>query len=107
MSPQIIFLLLIATGALLEVAGDVTLKYWALSHRTALMIFGLGIYFAGSIFWAYSLWYESLSKAIIVFTLSNLLIALAVALLVFDETLTHKQMVGVGLALVAIFLIEF
>lgn len=107
MTPKTIFLLLIAAGALLEVLGDVAFRYWALSNKMTLMVAGLAIYFAGSIFWAYSLWYESLSKAVVVFTLSNLLLAVGIGLIVFNETLTPKQMAGIGLAILAIVLIEF
>ncbi len=71
------------------------------------MVLGLGIYFIGSVFWAYSLWYEPLSGVIVVFTVSNLLIALVARLIIFNETLTPKQIAGVGLAILAIFLIEF
>lgn len=70
------------------------------------MVAGLAVYFAGSVFWAYSLWYESLSRAIIVFTLGNLIIAVLLGLVLFNESLTPRQIAGVGLAVLAIMLIE-
>lgn len=106
MSPKLLFITFVSAGALFELIGDIVLKYWSLTNRGALMTAGLFVYFIGVIPWAYSLRHESLSRALIVFSLAYLIIGAAVGILYFKETLTPKQIVGVGLALLAIFLLE-
>lgn len=106
MAPKLIFVFLITAGAFFELAGDIVLKYWAISNRGTLMVIGLLVYFIGSIFWAYSLRHETLSRSLIVFSLSYLILGALAGLLYFKETLTPRQLAGVGLALVAIILIE-
>ncbi|MEY4616340.1 MAG: hypothetical protein RJB66_1300 [Pseudomonadota bacterium] len=92
------FWTLVLLGALLEVVGDVFLKKQQLG-------LGLGIYFLGSCFWAMTLKESDLSKSIIVFTVVNLLLVVAVGVIKFNEVLTVKQMIGVGFALVSLILI--
>ncbi len=89
---------LILLGAALEVAGDVFLKkqQWAL---------GLAIYFLGSCFWALSLKETELSRAIVLFTVVNLLMVVGIGVGYFDETLSVKQIIGVVFALRSLILI--
>lgn len=49
------------------------------------LILGMIIYFIGSVFWAVSLKYEIMSKAISVFTILNLLIIALVGVLVLKK----------------------
>lgn len=88
----------IVLGAILEVVGDFFLKkqQWAL---------GLGLYFIGSGFWALSLKETELSRAIVLFTVVNLLLAVAIGIFYFDEILTVQQMLGVLMAVGALVLI--
>jgi drug/metabolite transporter (DMT)-like permease len=90
--------ILLIIGAVLEVAGDIFLKKQQLAA-------GLGIYFLGSCFWAWSLRETTLSKAIVLFTVLNLLLVVAVGVWHFQEVVTFKQWVGIGFALCAVILI--
>lgn len=89
---------LILIGAALEVAGDFFLKKQQLG-------LGLGIYFLGSCFWAMSLKETELSRAIVLFTVVNLLLVVGIGVGHFNETLSLKQIVGVGFALASLILI--
>lgn len=98
--------MLIALAVLLEVIGDVFFKKWALENKNQLLILGLIIYFIGTFFWAISLKYEFLSKAISVFTILNLIIIVLVGLIYFKEGLSLINKIGIGLGILSVILIE-
>lgn len=101
-----IFFVLIALAVLLEVVGDIFFKKWAMGNKNILLIFGLIIYFTGTIIWAISLKYELLSKAVSVFAVLNLIIILLVGLIYFKEDLSLINKIGIGLGVLSIILIE-
>ena len=90
----------------LEVAGDIFFKKWAIESKGVLLYIGLLIYFIGTIFWAISLRYEYLSKAISVFTVLNLVIVSVVGILYFKEDLSLINKIGIGFGILSIVLIE-
>lgn len=90
--------ILILLGAVLEVAGDFLLKKQQIA-------WGLVIYFLGSCFWALTLRETELSRAIVLFTVINLLLVVGIGVGHFNETLSPKQMLGVGCALISLILI--
>ena len=106
MDGKFIFMILIVLAVALEVVADVLFKKWSLNHRQVLFGVGLSIYFLGTIFWAYSLKYNYLSKAISVFTILNLVILVLVGVLVFKENLSLINKVGIALGIISIILIE-
>lgn len=103
---KLTFFALLLTAVALEVIGDVFFKKWALENKNALLVLGLIIYFIGTIFWAISLKYEFLSKAISVFTILNLIIVVAVGVIMFKENLSLINKIGVGLGILSVILIE-
>lgn len=103
---KLIFLGLIALAVALEVIGDVLFKKWSIDSKNVLLIFGLFIYFIGTIFWAISLKYEYLSKAISIFTVLNLIIIALVGVLYFKEDLSLINKIGIVLGISSVILIE-
>lgn len=103
---KLTFWILILLGTALEIVGDVFFKKWALEHRPTLLAIGLLIYAIGSLFWALSLRYEILSKAIAVFTILNLVIVACVGVIFFQEQISTMSKIGIFLGLVSIALIE-
>src|SRR3990167_3449873 len=103
---KIIFFGLVILAVALEVAGDIFFKKWAIESKGVLLYIGLLIYFIGTIFWAISLRYEYLSKAISVFTVLNLVIVVLVGVLYFKEDLSLINKVGIGLGILSVILIE-
>ena len=71
-----------------------------------MLLGGLAIYFAGAAFWAVSLKYESLSKAISVFTVLNLVAVVLAGTLFFHENLTLVNKIGIVLGIISIACIE-
>jgi len=107
MTRKWIFLVVILIGTLLEVAGDVLFKTWANGSKRWALWAGFALYAAGSLGWAWSLKYESLSNAIVVFMVVNMLIAIAAGHLLFKEQLSPVNWAGIGLAIVSLVLCEW
>ena len=100
------FFILVLVATAMEVLGDVYFKKWSLGGKNALLVLGFVIYAIGTVFWAISLKYEFLSKAISVLTLLNLIIVVLVGVLYFNEHLTLINKIGVALGILSIILIE-
>lgn len=109
MSPaysKFIFFSLVALAVALEITGDIFFKKWALENKTLMLWTGFIIYAAGSLFWALSLKYEMLSKAISLFTVLNLLIVALVGVIFFKENISLVAKTGIILGIISIALIE-
>ena len=106
MIEKYLFFGFILLAVLLEVTADILFKKWTINNRNLFFIIGLAIYFVGTIFWAFSLKYEFLSKAISIFTILNLIIIVLVGLLIFKENLSLVNKLGVLLGVLSIILIE-
>jgi len=105
-SVRLIFLSLIVLAVGLEVLGDIFFKKWSMNNKNLVLYVGLLIYFIGTIFWALSLKYEYLSKAISVFTIVNLIVVVLVGVLYFKEDLSLINKIGIGLGTLSVALIE-
>lgn len=103
---QIYPLALIFLAVVFEVVADILFKKWSIDSRNFLFAAGMLIYFVGTLFWAISLKYEYLSKAISVFTILNLVVLVLVGAIIFKEDLSLVNKVGIGLGVVSIILIE-
>ena len=105
MTLKFIFFGLIALAVVLEVIGDFLFKKWSVNNRNILLFTGLFIYFIGTIFWAISLKYEYLSKAISIFTVLNLVVVL-VGIIYFKEDLSFINKIGIILGITSVILLE-
>ncbi len=106
MVSKFIFFGLISLAVALEVTGDIFFKKWSLGTKNILLYVGLLVYFIGTIFWAISLKYEYLARAISVFTILNLIIIVLVGVLYFKEDLSLINKIGIGLGILSVILIE-
>ena len=106
MATKYFFFVLTIAAVALEAAGDIFFKKWVGAHRASFLIIGLLVYFFGTVFWALSLRYELLSKAISIFTILNLIVIVLVGTLVFSEHLTTLNKLGIALGVVSIILLE-
>lgn len=106
LSPKQAFVVLIAVAVVFEIVADVLLKRWSIENRWPVLAGGLLLYFIGTVFWAYSLRYEQLSRAIVIFTVVNLVVISLVGVLLFDEKLSLWNKAGIGLGVVSVLLLE-
>ena len=100
------FLAMMGIGVILEVVGDVLFKKWADGGHRWWLVAGFLIYSAGSISWAWSLKHEMISKAIVLFTLANIVLVVLAGYFFFHERLTVLNWIGIALALAAVVLVE-
>jgi len=97
---------LVTLAVVIEVIGDIFFKKWSIDSRNILLYTGLFIYFIGTIFWAISLKYQFLSKAISIFTVLNLILVVGVGVLYFNEEISMINKLGIGLGILSVILIE-
>jgi glucose uptake protein len=105
LSKNLFFVLLILAVAM-EIGADIFFKKWAMQNRMLLLAVGLALYLIGTAFWAYSLKYEQLSKAVIIFTVLNLIGVLLAGLLIFNEKLNLWNKLGVALGVASVILLQ-
>jgi multidrug transporter EmrE-like cation transporter len=103
---KILFFVFVGLGALFEIIADILFKKWVAAYHFWLFIVGLFLYMVGTVFWAISLKYEYLSKAVGVYTVLNLLLVALVGMLFFKEDLTVLNKLGLALGVISIILIE-
>lgn len=106
MSAKILFWIFTLLGVIFEIVGDVFFKKWTINDKSILMWVGFVIYAVGALFWAYSLKYEMLSKAISIFTILNLVIVALIGMIFFKEEISIVGKLGIILGIISIILIE-
>ena len=106
MNTKILFWTLTTLAVGLEIAGDIFFKKWTIENKPVLIWAGLAIYSIGTLFWALSLKYEMLSKAISIFTILNLVIVVLVGMIFFKENVSLVSKIGIVLGIISIVLIE-
>ncbi len=104
--PKTIFFFLIVCAVALEVVADVLFKKWSIENKNIILFAGLALYSAGTIFWAFSLKFEFLSKAVSVFTVLNLVVVALAGIIIFGENLSLANKIGICLGIASIILIE-
>ena len=101
-----VFVVLLAFAVGLEIIADFFFKSWANQNKFSLIALGLALYFIGTIFWAYSLKFESLSKAILFFTVINLIVISLMGMILFHEKLNAWNQLGLGVGVASVILME-
>lgn|GEM_PF-1710207 len=81
----------------METGGDIVLKKWSGDGRPWWLVAGLGLYLVSTVGWVFSLKYELLSKAVVIFTVVNLVAVVVAGVLLFNEQLTGLQKLGIAL----------
>lgn len=94
-----VYWVFLLAGVAFELLGDLYFKQTNIG-------WGLVLYLIGTGFWALALKQNEFSKAVVVFTLINLIAACVIGRLVLEEPLTPTKYAGLALACLAIFLIE-
>ena len=100
------FLILIFFATIFEISADVLFKYWSIGARNIFWILGIVLYSIGTIIWAFSLKYEYLSKAIIIFTILNLIVVVLIGLFVFKEDISFINKFEIILGVASMILIQ-
>ena len=103
---------ILVLGSFCAAAGTVFLKLGATGRTDVLsfinlkIIFGLGLYGLGSVFWIYGMSRQNLIS-VYPFTMLSFTIVYLVGILGLGERPSHLGLVGVGLMLVGLYLIAW
>jgi len=100
------FIILVVVVSILEVIGDVLFKEWIIKNNKYLLCLGIIAYLIATTFWAFSLKFQNLSKAVVIFGVLTVIIGVLVGVLLYKEPLTTLNIVGVILGLASIVLLE-
>jgi multidrug transporter EmrE-like cation transporter len=100
------FILLVIIVAILEVAGDILFKEWTIKNNNWLLFLGVLFYMVATTFWAFSLKYQGLAKAVVIFGVLTVIIGVLVGVLIYKEQLTSLNIIGIILGLACIALLE-
>jgi multidrug transporter EmrE-like cation transporter len=106
MNAKYLFFGLLGCSLIFEVIADIFLKKWSLGSKSWLLAIGLGLYFVGTIFWAFSLRHEVLSKAVSIFTVLNLILVVMAGVIIFNDHLSTANKIGIALGICSVILIE-
>ena len=99
-------LLLLFIGGVVLTCGDILMKKWVNTHTIYLYLVGLLIYLIGLNFLAQSFRYKNIAVASTIFVIFNVVTLLIVSWFYFKETLSIYQIVGIGLGLSSVILLE-
>ena len=101
-----LFIILVIIVSILEVVGDILFKEWTIKDNKLFLILGIIAYMIATTFWAFSLKFQTLSKAVVIFGVLTVIIGVIVGVLLYKEPLTILNIIGVILGLTSIILLE-
>lgn len=99
-------ILLVAIGGLFLTGGDIVFKSWVENGKFSLYSVGFGLYLVGLMFLVQSFKFENIAVASTMLVIFNIITLSAASWFMFGEKLSLMQMVGIGLAIIAIVLLE-
>lgn len=71
-----------------------------------MLVLGILAYTAATLFWAFSLKYQSLSKAMVIFAVLTLIVGILVGVFFYKEELSALNIVGIVIGLTSIIFLE-
>lgn len=99
-------LILALSGGLLATVGDIFSKKWVMTDKTLFFIIGFTIYSLAVIFLIFSFKHDHIVVNTIIYILSNILTYTIISTVFFKDPLRATQLIGIGIALVAITILE-
>lgn len=102
--PVIILLIISAAGV---ITGDFFAKYWSLHQRAIFYVIAIIGYLCSSIFYIPTLLRQGLVVTSIIWSLISIIGFLFIGLVIFKETLTVMQAVGVGFGVLSLVILAF
>ncbi|MFA6324664.1 MAG: SMR family transporter [Candidatus Paceibacterota bacterium] len=94
-------------GGIILTIGDIFFKYWTKNPKISFYIIGIIIYLVGLMFLVQSFKTQNIAVASAIFVIINIITLGIVSWIFFKEPLSITQIIGIILALIAIFILEF
>jgi multidrug transporter EmrE-like cation transporter len=105
-SMKIPLLILFAVSALFVGAGDYLAKKWSLQPGWSSSAGALACYFTSSFFYLLTLTRKGLVVSCVIWSIASIIAFLFVGLVIYNETLTPLQTVGVVLGVISLLLLN-
>lgn len=99
-------LLILFIGGIALTIGDLIMKEWVLNNKLSFYLLGIFVYLIGLLFLSYSFKFENIAIASALFVIFNIITLLLFSYFYFKEPLSWQQLVGVGLAITSIIILE-
>ncbi|OHA82809.1 MAG: hypothetical protein A2408_01735 [Candidatus Yonathbacteria bacterium RIFOXYC1_FULL_52_10] len=99
-------LLLLFIGGTILTIGDIVFKFWAINGKHSWYAAGIIVYLIGLLFLVQSFKTTHIATASVMFVIFNVITLAAVSALYFNERLSGVQIIGVGLALLSVVIME-
>jgi multidrug transporter EmrE-like cation transporter len=99
-------MILLLVGGCVLTAGDIIMKKWVLTNSPMLYFYGMLVYTFALNFVALSFKYKNISVATIIFILVNVISFVLINWFYFGEKLNTMQMIGIGLGLASVIVLE-
>jgi multidrug transporter EmrE-like cation transporter len=96
----------LALGGSILTVGDIIFKFWIRDSSRIAYVLGLATYLLGLMCLVQSFKTQNMAVASAVFVLVNIGTLAVVSWLVFDERLSMTKIAGLGLAVVAVLILE-
>ncbi len=91
---------------LFEGMADILAKEWSLYGKPVRWIGAIGAYIVANVFWLYALREGSgLTRGALIFSVGSAVLAIVIGLVLYQETLSRIEAVGVMLGIIALVLI--
>jgi multidrug transporter EmrE-like cation transporter len=102
--PVIVLLIISSLGVIM---GDFFAKYWSVHQRAIFYVIAIVGYLCSSIFYIPTLLRQGLVVTSIIWSLISTIGFLFIGLVIFKETLTLVQMIGVGFGVISLVILAF
>jgi len=99
-------IILVAISGILFTTGDVFLKYWSTKSSTTYIIIAFVFYILAGTFLAISFKRKEIAVATAISVCFNIVAISIVGFILFKETLGLKEIIGIGLAITAIIVLN-
>ena len=99
-------LVLLFIGGSVLTIGDIVMKKWVGNQSSTFFAVGLLIYLIGLVFLAQSFKYKNIAAASTIFVIFNIVTLSIVSWFYFKEALSITQMVGIGLGICSVVILE-
>ncbi len=100
-------ILLLILSAISVTAGDFFAKYWSTNQKTIFYILAILGYAGSSIFYIPTLLKEGLVVTSVIWSILSIIGFLIIGLVIFKETLSMVQIIGVTLGVASLILLSF
>lgn len=100
------FWILIIFAILIDTVGDISSKFAAVKNKNIYLIVAISLYILSTFIWAISLRHNDLSKATVIFNTLNVIAVVFAGVLIFKESLTTLNIVGIVLGIISVVLLS-